>query len=69
MLGRGLANLGGLVHLHFHDWELVDRRRSLALAGLLRLLRLQRRPLTVSELAARASGATILDWHEATIAP
>ncbi len=52
MLGRGLASLDGLVHLHFHDWELVDRRRSLALVGVLRLLRLRRRPLTVAELAA-----------------
>jgi hypothetical protein len=69
MLGRDLARLGGLVHLHFHDWELVDRRRSLALEGLLRLLRLRRRPLSVDDLAARASNAPILGWHEATIAP
>jgi hypothetical protein len=69
MLARGLVRLEGHVHLHFHDWELVDRRRSLALAAVLRLLRLRRRPLTVAELAARAAGAPILDWHEATIAP
>ena len=69
MLGRGLVNLDGLVHLHFHDWELVDRRRALALEAVLRLVRLRRRPLSVAELAARASGAPMLDWHEATIAP
>lgn len=68
-LARGLARLDGLVHLHFHDWELVDRRRSLALEGLLRLLRLRRHPLSVDELASRASAAPSLAWHEATIAP
>jgi hypothetical protein len=69
MLARGLAGLDGLVHLHFHDWELVDRRRSLALHTVLRILRLRRRPLSVDGLAARASGAPVLGWHEATIAP
>ena len=28
MLARGLHRLPALVHLHFHDWELVDRRRA-----------------------------------------
>jgi hypothetical protein len=69
LLARGLVRLDGLVHLHFHDWELVDRRRALALEGLLRLLRLRRRPLSVDELASRAAAAPILGWHEATIAP
>jgi hypothetical protein len=69
MLARGLVRLDGLVHLHFHDWELIDRRRALSLRAVMRLLRLRRRPLSVDELAARASGAPILDWREATIAP
>ena len=69
MLARGLVRLDGLVHLHFHDWELVDRRRALALEALLRLLRLRRRPLSVDELASRAAAAPGLPWHEATIAP
>jgi hypothetical protein len=55
MLARGLFSLDGLVHLHFHDWELVDRKRAAALHALLRLLR--RQPLTVSELAERAADA------------
>jgi hypothetical protein len=69
MLARGLVRLDGLVHVHFHDWELVDRRRSLALEAALRLLRLRRRPLSIDELAARADSAPSLAWHEATIAP
>ena len=69
MLARGLVRLDGLVHVHFHDWELVDRRRALALDALLRLLRLRRRPLSVDELASRAAAAPDLSWHEATIAP
>src|SRR6478609_4226138 len=40
MLARDLLRLRGFVHLHFHDWELVDRRRSLALHAVLRALRL-----------------------------
>ena len=28
MLGRALFRLPPFVHLHFHDWELVDRRRA-----------------------------------------
>jgi hypothetical protein len=59
MLARGLVRLDGLVHLHFHDWELVDRRRALALTALLRVLRARRLPLTVDELARRAGGAPL----------
>jgi len=59
MLARGLLTLDGLVHVHFHDWELVDRRRALALHVLLRVLRLRRAPLTVGELAERAAGAPL----------
>lgn len=69
MLARGLVRLDGPVHLHFHDWELVDRRRSLALEAVLRLLRLRRRPLSVDELATRAAAARSVAWHEVTIAP
>jgi hypothetical protein len=57
MLARDLVTINGLVHLHFHDWELVDRRRSAALGVLLRALRLRRRPLTIEQLAERASAA------------
>lgn len=64
MLARGLHRLAGLVHVHFHDWELTDRRRALALQALLGALRLRRTPLAVDELARRASGAP-----RATIAP
>jgi hypothetical protein len=57
MLARGVFRWRGLVHLHFHDWELADRRRAAAIELLLRALRLRRRPLTLSELAARATDA------------
>lgn len=57
MLARGLVRLDGLVHVHFHDWELADRRRAAALRAILRLLRLRRTPLTVEELAGRAVDA------------
>jgi hypothetical protein len=67
MLARGLARLDGLVHLHFHDWELVDRRRAVAIWALLRLLRLRRRPLALAQLAELAADAEELAWPGATI--
>jgi len=67
MLARGLPRLDGFVHLHFHDWELVDRRRALALAALLRVLRLRRRPLALAELTELAAGAEEIAWPGATI--
>lgn len=67
MLGRALLRLPGLVHVHFHDWELVDRRRSAAVDALLRLLRLRRRPLDVAHLAEHASGAPEVRFDTATI--
>jgi hypothetical protein len=69
MLGKGLLRLPGLVHVHFHDWELVDRRRALGLEALLRALRLRRRPLAIDELAGRAAAAPGVTWDRATIAP
>jgi hypothetical protein len=68
MLARGLARLPALVHVHFHDWELVDRRRAAALELLLRWLRVRRRPLSVAELAERAEGAPEIAWPGVTIA-
>ncbi len=63
MLGRGLLRLRGPVHVHFHDWELADRRRAAALEGLLRLLRLRRQPLALDELARRAAAAPTRAWR------
>ena len=68
MLGRDLLRVRGLVHVHFHDWELVDRRRFLALHAVLRALRLRRRPLAIDELTDLAANAPELDWPGATIA-
>ncbi len=68
MLARRFHVLPNAVHVHFHDWELLDRRRALAIDLLLRLLSRRRRPRTVAELAATASAAPELAWHEATIA-
>ena len=69
MLGRDLLRLRGPVHVHFHDWELLDNRRVLALDAMLRLLRRRRQPVSAAELAERASAAPELRWDEATIAP
>jgi hypothetical protein len=68
MLARGLPRLRGLVHVHFHDWELADRRRAAAIEILLRALRVLRRPLTVAELAERAADAPEIPWPGDTIA-
>jgi len=57
MLGRALLRLPGLVHVHFHDWELVERTRLLAVEALLRALAVRRRPLRIDELARRAAAA------------
>ncbi len=57
MLARGVLRLPRAVHVHFHDWELVDRRRSAALHALLHALRIRHRPLSVAELVERVSGA------------
>jgi hypothetical protein len=62
MLARGLLRVGGLVHVHFHDWELADRRRAAAIELVLRALRLRRRPLSVGELAERCAEAPELTW-------
>ena len=68
MLARGLVSLKGPVHVHFHDWELADRKRAAAIELVLRLLRVRRRPLTVSELAERVGAAPELAWEGDTIA-
>jgi hypothetical protein len=68
MLARGFLRLRGLVHVHFHDWELADRRRRGALELLLRALSVRRRPLSVPELAERAADAPEVEWARATIA-
>lgn len=56
-LPRALARLPGrlspFVHVHFHDWELLDRSRRLALVGLLRVLGARATPVALDELAAR----------------
>jgi hypothetical protein len=67
MLGRGLLRLDGLVHVHFHDWELVDRRRALALQVLLRALRRRRTPVGIDALTELAAGAPEIAWPGATI--
>jgi hypothetical protein len=53
------------VHVHFHDWELADRRRTAAIESLLRALRVRRKPLSVDALADRAADAREVSWAEA----
>jgi hypothetical protein len=67
MLARGLTRLDGLVHVHFHDWELADRTRALALQALLAVLRLRRRPIALDDLAERTAQIPEIAWQEVTI--
>jgi hypothetical protein len=69
MLGRGLPRLRGPVHVHFHDWELVERPRAAALAVVLRALRAVRAPIDLDELARRAAAAPEMPFSGVTIAP
>ena len=61
------ARLPPDVHIHFHDWELVDRKRAAGLWLSLRLLARRRRPLTISELEERTAAAPELAWDGGTI--
>ena len=64
-LARALATAAGpegLVHVYFHDTDLLDRRRRLALEAVLRLLRLRRAPADGVTLA-RATTAAPLEWE------
>lgn len=49
---RSLARLPQRVHVHFHDWELVERRRRLLLTFVLRALARLRPVRDLSELVA-----------------
>jgi hypothetical protein len=50
---RGLAgSLPRVVHLHFHDYELLEPRRRAALSATLRLLALRRRPVDPAAVEA-----------------
>ena len=69
MLGRDLLRLRGFVHVHFHDWELVDRRRAFALHALLGALRLRRKPLSIDALAELAANAPEIAWSTALDQP
>jgi len=66
-LARGLHRLPGYVHVHFHDWELVDARRRLALAALLHALARRRRPIGAEELARMCADAPESAWAPITI--
>jgi hypothetical protein len=63
MLVRALARpLPRVVHVHFHDWELVNRRFARALEVALRVLRTRRRMIGLDQLAAAVSaGAPVVD--------
>jgi hypothetical protein len=50
---RGLPP--GIVHLYFHDYDLVDRRRRAALLAALALLARRRRPTDLDTLAAEVA--------------
>lgn len=58
-LARALASVGGpaepVVHVYFHDTDLLDSRRRATLSGALRLLRLRRLPADPETLARSAT--------------
>ncbi len=61
---RSLArSLPPVVHLHFHDYELLDRRRTVALRAVLRLLALRRRPISLADLQAEREVAWADVWR------
>lgn len=47
-----LRPLPRVVHVHFHDYELLDTKRRLALVNVLRLLALRRSPVGLGDLVA-----------------
>ncbi|HEY6017685.1 MAG TPA: hypothetical protein VIU16_12930, partial [Gaiellaceae bacterium] len=51
---RGLPHRGAgrVLHVYFHDFDLLDRRRRLAVYGLLTMLGRLRRPTDLDALAA-----------------
>jgi hypothetical protein len=53
MLARAITKpLPPVVHMHFHDYELLDRRRAAALSAALRALAFRRRPIALGEVAS-----------------
>jgi hypothetical protein len=55
------------VHVHFHDWELCDRKRAASLWLLLQVLARRRRVLTIAQLEERAAAAPEHAWDGGTI--
>jgi hypothetical protein len=49
---------GEVVHVHFHDYELLDRRRALLFSWVLRFLARRRTPTTLGDLHADGD----VDW-------
>jgi hypothetical protein len=47
-----LRRLPRIVHVHFHDYELLDRRRTVLFAWVLRCLARRRKAVTLSDLSA-----------------
>jgi hypothetical protein len=63
-----LARLPGHVHVYFHDSDLVDSRRRLALRAALTLLGRRRKPSDLTALAADAAAAGLaeIDYAQMT---
>jgi hypothetical protein len=59
------APAGPGVHVYFHDTDLLDRRRRLALRATLTVLGRLRRPLDLAELAAEAADAPERSYESA----
>jgi hypothetical protein len=55
-----------VIHVYFHDTDLLSTRRRLALAATLRLLGRRRRPIDLDDLAeAAANVAPEIHFHQA----
>jgi len=59
-----LGPLPRIVHFHFHDYELLDPKRSVALSATLVLLARRRRPAGLGELKAERE----VDWADVCVA-
>ncbi len=61
---RDASQLPEFVHVYFHDTDLRDRPRRLALVAALRALALRAQPADLDELGARAAEAPEIAWAD-----
>lgn len=69
MLARALrdSTLPDVVHFYFHDYDLCNPRRRVAIWTALRVLGRLRRPIDLDEYATLAAGAPGVPWSEVAV--